>query len=125
MGVLRTLELQGQTGELMAASEELDRRLPAPDGLRARIVASTVDGIVLFQLWDSAAAPQGNADDPAHADALAASGMLVVPPAVAPVSLTTREVTPGATPRAQSSLSGRRKRSRTSAGNRSRAGPRV
>jgi hypothetical protein len=76
MGVLAMLELQGETPDLMAASEELDRRLPAPQGLLARIVAPTDDGMVLFQLWDSGAARQRNADDPAHADALEASGML-------------------------------------------------
>ena len=76
MGVLAMLELQGETAELMAASEELDRRLPAPRGLLARIVAPTDEGMVLFQLWDSADARQRNAEDPTHAEALAASGML-------------------------------------------------
>lgn len=76
MGVLAILELQGETPALMAASEELDRRLPAPEGLLARIVAPTDDGVVLFQLWESSAARQRNAEDPAHAEALTASGML-------------------------------------------------
>src|SRR5687767_954216 len=75
MGVLVMLELQGETSDLMAASGELDRRLPQPDGLLARIVAPTDDGMVLFQLWESADARQRNADDPAHAEALVASGM--------------------------------------------------
>ncbi len=59
------LELQGETPALMAASEELDRRLPAPEGLLARID----DGVVLFQLWESSAARQRNAEDPAQAEA--------------------------------------------------------
>jgi hypothetical protein len=76
MGVLAMLELEGDTPELMAASVEVDRLLPAPDGLLARIVAPTDDGMVLFQLWESAAARQRNADDATHAEALAASGIL-------------------------------------------------
>src|SRR5213592_4818133 len=75
MGVLAMLELQGETGDLMAAAEEIDRRLPHPDGLLARIVAPTDDGMVLFQLWESAEARQRNADDPMHAEVLVASGM--------------------------------------------------
>jgi hypothetical protein len=76
MGVLAMLELQGETQVLMAAAEELERRLPPPDGLMARITAPTEDGMVLFQLWESTEARQRNADDPRHAEALAASGMM-------------------------------------------------
>jgi hypothetical protein len=75
MGVLAMLELEGDTGSLMAASEKLDELLPPPDGLLARIVAPTDDGMVLFQLWDSAEARSRNAEHPGHADALAASGL--------------------------------------------------
>lgn len=53
MGVRAMLELEGETPELMEASEELERRLPAPEGLLARIVAPTEDGTVHFQLWES------------------------------------------------------------------------
>lgn len=53
MGVLAMLELEGETAALMDASEDLDRRLPAPDGLLVRILAPTPDGIALFQLWES------------------------------------------------------------------------
>lgn len=74
MGVLAMLELQGDSAALMAASDELERR-PRPEGLLVRIVAPTDDGMVLFQLWQSAEARQRNADNPAHAEALAASGM--------------------------------------------------
>lgn len=75
MGVLAMLELDGETSTLLAASAELERLLPSPDGVQARIVASTERGIVLFQLWESAEARQRNADDPGHADALEASGL--------------------------------------------------
>jgi len=78
MGVLAMLELQGETSELMAASEAIDRLLPEREGLLARIAAPTDEGMVLFQLWDSAEARQRNADDPVHADALVASGMRAV-----------------------------------------------
>ena len=70
------LELDGDTGELLAAAEAIDRLLPEPDGLLARIVAPPDDGMVLFQLWESPAARQRNADDPGHAEALKASGIL-------------------------------------------------
>jgi hypothetical protein len=76
MGVLAMLELEGDPAALMAASDELDRLLPTPDGLLARMVAPTDNGMVLFQLWESAAARERNADNPAHAKALTASGML-------------------------------------------------
>ena len=55
--------------------DDVDRLLPESDGLLARIVASTDDGVVLLQLWESADARDRNANDPAHAEALAASGI--------------------------------------------------
>jgi hypothetical protein len=75
MGVLAMLELDGDTADLMAALGELDRRLPAPEGLLVRIAAPTEHGLVLFQLWESAEARKRHADDPAHAEALEVSGM--------------------------------------------------
>ena len=67
MGVLAMLELDGDTESLLAAVADLGRRLGDPDGLLLRIVAPTDDGMVLFQLWESPAARQANADDPHHA----------------------------------------------------------
>ena len=75
MPILAMLELDGDTEALLAAGAELERRLGTPDGLLARMVAPTATGIVLFQLWASAAARQRNADDPGHREALAASGL--------------------------------------------------
>ena len=75
MGVLAMLELEGDTATLMAASAELERRLPPPDGLLVRIVAPTDSGMVMFQLWESGEARQRNADDPGHGEALVASGL--------------------------------------------------
>jgi hypothetical protein len=76
--VLAMLELDGPTDALLAAAAELERRLGAPDGLQARIVAPTATGIVLWQLWASAAARERNAQDPGHGAALRDSGMLAV-----------------------------------------------
>jgi hypothetical protein len=69
------LELDGDTAALLEAADKLEDLLPTPEGLQLRIVAPTEEGIVLFQLWESAEARQRNADHPGHADALAASGM--------------------------------------------------
>jgi hypothetical protein len=76
MPVLAMLEIEGDSGRIAAAMAELERLVPAPDGLLARITAPSDDGMVLLQLWESPAARQANADDPAHRDALRASGML-------------------------------------------------
>ena len=78
MPILAMLELDGDTDALLAAGAELERLLPEPDGLVARMVAPTATGIVLFQLWASADARQRNADDPGHRDALAESGMFAL-----------------------------------------------
>lgn len=76
MPVLAMLELEGDTDELAAAMAKLSTLLPDPDGLLVRIVAPTDAGMVLFQLWESPAARQANADAPGHRDALRDSGML-------------------------------------------------
>jgi hypothetical protein len=75
MGVLAMLELDGETKQLLGAMERLERLLPAPDGLVARMVAPTPEGVVLFQLWESQDARERNHKDPAHAAALEASGI--------------------------------------------------
>jgi len=75
MAVLAMLELDGDTEQLLAASEALDGLLGPPEGLIARIVAPTETGMVLFQLWESSEARQRNANNPGHGAALAASGM--------------------------------------------------
>lgn len=76
MGVLAMLEIDGDTQQISAAVVELERLMPEPAGVLARIVAPTDDGMVLFQLWESAEARQAHADNPAHTDALCESGML-------------------------------------------------
>jgi hypothetical protein len=75
MGVLVMVEHEGDTAQLIAASDEITRRLPAPDGLLVRIVAPTDDGVVLLHLWETAEARKRHADNPAHIEALEASGI--------------------------------------------------
>jgi hypothetical protein len=76
--ILAILELDGPTDALLAAGADVERRLGTPDGLMARIVAPTATGIVLMQLWASAEARERNANDPAHRDALQASGLFAL-----------------------------------------------
>lgn len=70
------LELDGPTDALLAAADRLEALLQTPDGLLARILAPTDTGVVLWQLWATPEARARNADDPAHAEALRASGLL-------------------------------------------------
>ena len=74
--VLAMLELDGPTDALLAAEQRIDELLARPEGLVARLVAPTDTGIVLWQLWESAEARARNADDPGHAEALRAAGLL-------------------------------------------------
>ena len=69
------LELDGPTDALLAAGEKLERHLGTPEGLLARIVAPTPTGIVLWQLWSSAATRERHAGDARHAEALRESGL--------------------------------------------------
>ena len=75
MPVLAMLELDGDTDKLLAATAELERLDGIPDGVLVRIVAPLESGMVLFQLWESAAARQRNAENPEHARALEESGI--------------------------------------------------
>ena len=70
------LELDGPTDALLAAAGRLEELLEMPDGLVARIVAPSETGVVLWQLWQTAEARASNAGDPAHHEALRASGLL-------------------------------------------------
>ena len=72
------LELDGPTDALLAAAGRLDALLETPAGLIARILAPTETGVVLWQLWETAEARARNAEDPAHGEALRASGLLAL-----------------------------------------------
>jgi hypothetical protein len=74
--VLAMLELDGPTDALLAAAERLEELLERPEGLLARIVAPSEEGVVLWQLWQTAEARARNAGDPGHHEALRASGLL-------------------------------------------------
>jgi hypothetical protein len=70
------LEMDGDSASLMGAFADIDQRLPQPPGLLVRMAAPTEDGMVLFQLWESAAVREQNQADPTHLEALEASGIL-------------------------------------------------
>jgi hypothetical protein len=74
--VLAMLELDGPTDALLVAAQRLDGLLETPEGLVARIVAPAETGVVLWQLWRTAEARSRHAGDPAHREALRASGLL-------------------------------------------------
>jgi hypothetical protein len=75
MGVLMIVSMRGPTRELVAASDLLEERLGMPDGLLARVVAPSEDGIILVNLWASEELRLASNDDPAHADVVRGSGL--------------------------------------------------
>ena len=75
MGVLVVLEMDGSAEALLAAAEDLEARRPAPAVL-ARAVAPTATGLVVVTFWESAEARDAYQSDPAHREALQASGLL-------------------------------------------------
>jgi len=77
MGVLVILEMDGATDALLAAAADLEERRPAP-AVVARMIAPTEGGAVLCTLWDSAEAREHHQSQPAHGEALKASGLLDV-----------------------------------------------
>jgi hypothetical protein len=58
--------MRGPTRELLAASEVIESRLGMPEGLLARVVAPTEDGMLLLNLWASEELRRASNDDPAH-----------------------------------------------------------
>jgi heme-degrading monooxygenase HmoA len=75
MAVLVIMESKGDPAKLLAASKELAHRSGPAQGLLARFVARNDDGIVLVHLWESEMARSAWQNNPAHRDALRASGM--------------------------------------------------
>ena len=75
MGVLVILEMDGATEALLAAAADLEARRPAPAVL-ARAVAPTPTGLVVATFWESAEARDDHQSEPAHREALQASGLL-------------------------------------------------
>lgn len=75
MGVLVILEMDGDTDALLSAAADLEERRPAPAVL-TRVIAPTDGGAVVCTLWESAEARDQYQSDPAHGEALKASGLL-------------------------------------------------
>jgi hypothetical protein len=75
MGVLMLVSMRGPTRELLAASEVIESRVGMSEGLLARVVAPTEDGILLLNLWASEELRRASNDDPAHQEIVQASGI--------------------------------------------------
>lgn len=75
MGVLVVLEMDGSTDALLAAGADLEARRPT-SAILARMVAPTDSGAVMVTFWESAEARDAYQAEPAHREALQASGML-------------------------------------------------
>lgn len=75
MAIVVLMESKGDPDRLLEASKELGRRAGPAKGLLARFVAPTDDGVLLVHVWESAAARSAWHDNPAHREAVVASGM--------------------------------------------------
>jgi hypothetical protein len=75
MGVLVILEMDGPTDALLAAAADLEARRPTPAVL-ARVVAPAESGVLVVTVWESAEARDKHQSQPAHGEALKASGLL-------------------------------------------------
>jgi heme-degrading monooxygenase HmoA len=75
MAVLMLVRMRGPTKPLLAAAEDVERRMGMPDGLLARVVATSEDGIVLVNVWASEDARRASNDAPEHRAAVRASGI--------------------------------------------------
>ena len=75
MGVLVILEMDGETDALLAAAADLETRRTSPAVL-SRMMAPTETGVVVATFWESAEARDAYQSDPAHGEALRASGLL-------------------------------------------------
>jgi hypothetical protein len=76
MAIVVILEHKGDPERLMAASRELIRLAPHPDGVLTQAFARTEDGLLLVRIWESEQARDAWAENPAHHAALKASGIL-------------------------------------------------
>jgi hypothetical protein len=76
MSVLALVHMRGNTDRLLEASDRLSEAFGMPDGLIAQVTASTDEGIVLMQLWESEEHRTRANDDPDNREALQASGLL-------------------------------------------------
>ena len=75
MGVLVILEMDGDTDAVLAAAADLERRRSTP-AILGRFMAPVEGGVVVCTFWESAEARDSYQSDPAHGEALQASGLL-------------------------------------------------
>jgi heme-degrading monooxygenase HmoA len=75
MAILVIMESKGDPDRLLEATKDVARSAGPPQGLLARCVARTDDGIVLVHVWESADARSAWHNNPGHQEALRASGM--------------------------------------------------
>jgi hypothetical protein len=73
--VLMVVSMRGPTPDLLAAADRIERGIGMPDGLLARAVAPTDDGIVLVNLWASEELRRASNEDPAHEQVVRESGI--------------------------------------------------
>ena len=67
--------MRGPTAALLAASDRIERGIGMPDGLLARVVTPSEDGILLVNLWASEELRRASNEDPAHEEIVRASGI--------------------------------------------------
>jgi hypothetical protein len=75
MAVLMLVSMRGPTSDLLAAADRIVRGIGMPEGLLARAVAATDDGIVLVNLWASEELRRASNEDPAHERVVRESGL--------------------------------------------------
>jgi hypothetical protein len=75
MAVLMVVSMRGPTRDLLAAADRIESGIGMPAGLLARVIAPSEDGIVLVNLWASEKVRRASNDDPAHQEAVKASGI--------------------------------------------------
>jgi heme-degrading monooxygenase HmoA len=75
MAILVIMESKGDPNRLLEATKDVARRAGPPQGLLARCVAQTDDGIVLVHVWESADARSAWHNNAGHQEALRASAM--------------------------------------------------
>jgi hypothetical protein len=75
MSVMVILEMDGDSGALLAAAADLEARRPT-SAITARVIAPMEGGVVLCTLWESAAARDAYQSEPEHEEALHASGLM-------------------------------------------------
>jgi hypothetical protein len=75
VAVLMIVSMRGPTEDLLVASDRIVCGIGMPDGLLARVIAPTEDGIMLVNLWASEEQRRASNDDPTHQEAVQASGI--------------------------------------------------